>query len=108
MLRTLLAAAVLAIASVPPAGAIINGKPVTESDAYAHAVVGIVPLDKYDHPGACTGILLPPRAVSTPAHCVSGDTKSVSVVFDLKIGDTRKVAVTRSVIHPEYKDEEDK
>jgi secreted trypsin-like serine protease len=112
LFRTGIAACVvlltLILAYAEPARAIINGKPVTESDAYAHAVVGVVPLDKYDHPGACTGILLTPRAVLTAAHCVSGDTKSVSVVFDLKIGVTHKVAVTRSVVHPEYKDEEDK
>ncbi len=34
--------------------------------------------------------------------------KSVSVVFDLKIGDVHKVAVTRTVIHPDYVDEENK
>ncbi len=67
----ILASAALAVLSIAPAGAIINGKPVNESDAYAHAVVGVVPLDKYDHPGACTGILIAPRAVLTAAHCLS-------------------------------------
>ena len=95
-------------ASAPPASAIINGKPVVETDAYAHAVVGIEPLDKYGHAGACTGILLNPRAVLTAAHCVSSDVKDVNVVFDLKIGDAHKVAVTRTVIHPDYKDVENK
>ena len=98
--RTILAAAVFALLSIPPARAIINGKPMTGSEDYAHAVVGVVPSDKYDRPGACTGILITPRAVLTAAPCVSGDVKSVAVVVDLKIGDAHKVAVTKTVILP--------
>jgi secreted trypsin-like serine protease len=93
-----------------PARAIVNGKPVTSTDAYAHAVVGVVPLDKYNRAGYCSGILLTPRAVLTAAHCLTEAENGVSVVFDLKIGDAHKVAVTRKVIHPDFRDddEEDK
>jgi len=98
---------VLALFAVP-ARAIVQGLPVAAGDPYAHAVVGVVPVDKYGNPGACTGVLLTSRAVLTAGHCVQGhDIVSVSVVFDLTIGERNVVKVAKTVVHPDYKDDLD-
>lgn len=102
-----LAFLLLLMLAAAPARAIVNGKPVSPSDAYAHAVVGVVPLDKYNRAGYCSGILLAPHAVLTAAHCLTGADNGVSVVFDLEIGDANKVAVTRTVIHPDFRESDD-
>ena len=102
-----LAFLLLLILAAAPARAVVNGKPVTPGDAYAHAVVGVVPLDKYNRPGYCSGILLTPRAVLTAAHCLTDAENGVSVVFDLEIGEAHKVAVTRSAIHPDFRDDDE-
>ena len=88
-----------------PAGAIVNGKEVTESDWYAHAVVGISMIDDKGREGACTGTLLTPRIVLTAAHCIA-HMKTVSVVFDFKIGNAHKVVATKTVINPDFIDKE--
>lgn len=90
-----------------PALAIVHGKPVTETDDYAHAVVGLALTDADGLPGECTGTLLTPRIVLTAAHCVK-DMKSVGVVFDFKIDGARTLSVSKIVIHPDFAEKKDK
>jgi secreted trypsin-like serine protease len=97
----------LALALSTPAGAIVNGKPVTLSDPYVHSVVGLALTDDDGLPGFCTGVLLTPRAVLTAAHCVVR-TKAIRAVFDRKIGDANTVPATRSVVYPAYVYDADK
>src|SRR5581483_6161056 len=98
----LLACTILTVLSAS-AHAVVNGVPVSPTDWFAHGVVGVIPFDDQNRPGACTGTILSRRAVLTAAHCVA-KSKRVDVVFDLDMKGKDRVTASQVIVHPGYRD----
>ena len=100
LLRTTLAAMVVALAVAAPSSAILNGKPDT-----AHPYVGIlVTVIDGDRVPVCSGFLVSPTVFVTAAHCIDdlGGTLPAYVSFDQTFTDDSVLLGGTAVPNPRF------